>query len=97
MGWILDWLLGQLPWWTWAVVAVVILLLVLKWFGWQGLIAAGLAVAAFFGYRQGWKDNQEGKTPIVPVDPIQVRPPENKPRVKKKMKTLVEWLNDQRH
>lgn len=61
-------LFGWVPWWAWAGIALLALGGVYKWVGWQGVLALGFGVAAFFGYRQGWRDRGEGKPPAVPVD-----------------------------
>lgn len=70
---------GWVPWWAWAALALLLAGAVYRWVGWQGLAALALGVAAFFGYRQGWRDHGDGKKPAVPIEDFQ-EPIAPKPR-----------------
>lgn len=68
MDFIGNFLWGWIPWWVWAGLALLALGGVYRWVGWQGVLALGFGIAAFFGYRQGWRDRGDDKPPAVPVE-----------------------------
>ena len=63
----IDWLLGILPWWAWALAAGAALGLAWRVFGWQGMLGAAVAVMSFGAYRQGWK---AGRGPMGQRHPL---------------------------
>jgi hypothetical protein len=95
----MDWLwngftsliLGAIPTWVWVIVAGLALGWAWKTFGTQGVIGALVAIVSLGAYRQGWRDRDAGKAPIVPVEPL--RPPAAPPVPSKKHRTLMDILN----
>jgi hypothetical protein len=59
----LEWLAYQVPWWVWAVLAIVVIGFLHRFIGLRNaLVAAGIAAAAIFHTRarqQGWKDRED--------------------------------------
>jgi len=54
----IDWILSAVPWWAWAVAAGLALGLAWRVFGWQGMVAAVVAVLTLGAYRQGRLDGR---------------------------------------
>lgn len=99
MGWlwetIVGFVLGAIPLWVWVIIAGLAIGWAWKTFGTQGVVGALVAVLTLGAYRQGWRDRGEGKTPIVPVEPIK-RPtvaPQPQPRPRRKIRTVWDILN----
>lgn len=51
----MDWILGTVPWWVWALAAGALIGLAWRVFGWQGMVGAVVAVLTLGAYRQGWR------------------------------------------
>ena len=58
----MEWIAYQVPWWVWAIAALVVLALVHQFVGLRtALIAAGIAAVAIFHNRarqQGWQERE---------------------------------------
>jgi hypothetical protein len=68
------------PIWVWIIIAALALGWAWKTFGWQGLVAVGLAVLTLGAYRKGWKDrNSLG---AEHVDGADAEPPFTRPKPK---------------
>jgi hypothetical protein len=88
---IVGFVLGSIPTWVWIIVAGLAIGWAWKTFGTQGVLGALVAVLTLGAYRQGWRDHDQGKPPIVPVEPL--RPPVAPPPPRKRRKTLMDILN----
>jgi hypothetical protein len=82
----LNGVFGLIPWWVWLIVAALALGWAWRTFGWQGLVAVGLAVLTLGAYRKGWKDrNSLGAEHIDPDSPDAL-PPLGRPKPKRPAK-----------
>jgi hypothetical protein len=102
VGYLMDWLwnfavsfaLSTIPTWVWVVIAGVLIGAAWRTFGWQGVVGGALAILTLGAYRQGWRDRDASKPPLVPVEDyeraIVADPP--KPR----RKTLVDLFDELR-
>jgi hypothetical protein len=88
---IVGFVLGTIPTWAWVVLAGIAIGWAWKTFGTQGVLGALVAVVTLGAYRQGWRDHDQGKPPIVPVEPL--RPPQAAPVPRKRRRTLMDILN----
>ncbi len=71
----IDFFFNLVPLWIWLSLAVVAILIAFRVLGKEGVFGLLLLIAAFFGYRQGWKDKTVNKEPIVPLElPSKVKP-----------------------
>lgn len=57
----IDWAISLVPWWAWLAVAVAAVVVVWRFFGWQGALAAAAAFVAALSYGKG---RAEGKAII---------------------------------
>lgn len=98
----MDWLwnsavhfaLGMVPTWAWIVIAGVAIGWAWRVFGWQGVVGGVAAAVTLGAYRQGWRDRDADKAPVVPVDRPQAPAKPNQPR--RKIKTVMDFLNEWR-
>ena len=90
---IVGFVLGTIPLWVWVIIAGLGIGWAWKTFGIQGIIGALVAVLTLGAYRQGWRDRGEGKTPIVPVEPIKRPAPKPAPAPRRKIRTVWDILN----
>ncbi len=49
----IDWIIAVIPWWVWAIVAIVVLGALHRLVGWKGIIAGALAFGALFAFKRG--------------------------------------------
>lgn len=86
MSWLVDFMLSSIPTWAWIVIAGVAIGACWRAFGWQGVVGGLAAIVTLGAYRQGWRDRDKGKAPLVPVPrPVQDR---------RKAKTVVDFLKE---
>lgn len=57
----IDWAISLVPWWAWLAMAVTAVVVVWRFFGWQGALAAAAAFLAALSYGKG---RAEGKAII---------------------------------
>jgi hypothetical protein len=57
----IDWIISLVPWWAWLAMAVTAVVVVWRFFGWQGALAAAAAFLAALSYGKG---RAEGKAII---------------------------------
>lgn len=88
MNWLFDFLLAAVPTWAWIVIAGVAIGACWRAFGWQGVVGGALAIVTLGAYRQGWRDRDANKPPLVPI-------PQPRP-VPGKVKTVVDFLREWR-
>lgn len=79
---------GAIPTWVWIVIAGVALGACWRTFGWQGVVGGLAAVVTLGAYRQGWRDRDTDKPPLVPVR-VERLPP-------RKVKTVVDFIKEWR-
>lgn len=60
LDWIRDAVFLFVPGWVWIILIVLAAVWVWRKFGWQGLVALGIAILTFGAYRQGWRDARVG-------------------------------------
>lgn len=88
--WVMNLIFGWVPWWVWAIIALLLIGWAWKTFGWQGLVAVALGAWTFFVYRAGFRAGHSGAKPVVPVETMwpEKMPPAPKAKPAKKRKTL---------
>lgn len=52
----IDWLISLVPWWAWLAAAVTAVVVVWRFFGWQGALAAAAGLLAALSYGKGRND-----------------------------------------
>ena len=92
--WLMTLVFGWVPWWGWAGLALVLLVIIWRIIGKEGVITGAVAVAAFFAYRAGWRAGRRGD----PIDkpptmwPDKMPKPKSKPKPKPKVTTIWDRL-----
>lgn len=90
IDWLLHFVWTAIPLWVWMIIGGVLLGAAWRTFGWQGVVG-GLAAFLTLGvYRQGYRDADARKPPLVPVEEYEreiIAPPPRKRR------TLMDILN----
>jgi hypothetical protein len=76
---------GVIPFWVWIILAALALGWAWRTFGWQGLVAVGLAVITLGAYRKGWKDRDSLSAEHVDgpdaEPPVSINKPKKKQRI----------------
>jgi hypothetical protein len=88
---VLSFALSTVPTWVWIVVGGVLIGAAWRTFGWQGVVGGALALLTLGAYRQGWRDRDAQKPPLVPVEDYE-RPIAGEVK-KPRRKTLMDILN----
>lgn len=91
IDWVWSFLWGMIPTWVWVVIAGVLLGAAWRTFGWQGVIGGLLALLTLGAYRQGWRDRDASKPPLVPFEDYERGIVEEAPR--KRRRTLMDIIN----
>lgn len=96
MDWLWNVVFGYVPTWAWIVIAGLLLGWAWKTFGWQGLVGALAAVVTLGAYRQGWRDHDAGKPPLVPTEDYeeQLAPPPRRKRNPWSIQDILRGRND---
>lgn len=96
MDWIIHFLLGWVPAWAWIIIAGLALGWAWRMFGWQGIVGAGLAILTLGAYRQGWRDRDADKPPLVPIEDYEepLAPPPRRKRNPWSVVDIIRGRND---
>lgn len=81
---VLSFALSTVPTWVWIVVGGVLIGAAWRTFGWQGVVGGALALLTLGAYRQGWRDRDAQKPPLVPVEDYELPIAEEPPRQKRR-------------
>lgn len=49
----MDWIINLVPWWVWLITAITAVAIVWRLIGWQGAVAAAIALVAALSYGKG--------------------------------------------
>lgn len=98
IDWLLNFVWTAIPLWVWIIIGGVLIGAAWRTFGWQGVIGGLLALLTLGAYRQGYRDSNERKPPMVPVEDYErgiagEREPEYRPnRPRRNMWSLQDIL-----
>lgn len=68
IAWIANFIWTAIPLWVWFFVGCILLGMAWRAFGWQGVIGGLLALLTLGAYRQGYRDSNDRKPPMVPIE-----------------------------
>lgn len=90
----IDWLFHfawtAIPLWVWVIIGGVLIGAAWRTFGWQGVVGGLAALLTLGVYRQGYRDADARKPPLVPVKDYEREIAASPPR---KRRTLMDILN----